>query len=159
MNKEKNDLWSSLLILAIGIFTVANSLNYSIGTLQSMQPGYLPFFLGCILIALSLIILIKDLTNIFLGGENNNISVKDIYINLRNRFKVISIVSIAILSFAYLSTNYGLIAATFTLAFLSSLVDRKNTLLSTLITSISITLFTVIVFHYFLGIQIPLWTS
>nr|WP_254045843.1 hypothetical protein [Paenalcaligenes hominis] len=40
------ELWSGGLLVLIGMATVLGSLNYQIGSLARMGPGYFPLMLG-----------------------------------------------------------------------------------------------------------------
>ena len=61
------------------------------------------------------------------------------------------------LSFIVLAKYGGLIPATFSLIFISTFADQKNTFKVALITATVLTLFTVAVFHFGLQMQMPLF--
>ena len=49
------ELWSGLLFLAIGCVAMGMALQYPVGTMSRMGPGYFPLVLGAIIAVLGLI--------------------------------------------------------------------------------------------------------
>lgn len=61
MGTGSKELWSGLLFLAIGCVAVAMGMQYPIGTLSRMGPGFFPLALGAIIAILGLIFLVRAL--------------------------------------------------------------------------------------------------
>jgi hypothetical protein len=53
------DTLSGLLFIAIGSFFCFFSLDYKIGIISEMGPGFFPFLIGTILVLVGLIVVIK----------------------------------------------------------------------------------------------------
>ncbi len=59
--KNPRDFWAGVMFLATGALFAGIALTYKLGTAARMGPGFFPFFLGLILAALGLAILITGL--------------------------------------------------------------------------------------------------
>ena len=62
MASGSKELWSGLLFLAIGGVAVGMAVQYPIGTMSRMGPGFFPLGLGAIIAILGLIFLVRALT-------------------------------------------------------------------------------------------------
>lgn len=62
---RSKELWSGLLFLAVGCIAVGMALQYPIGTMSRMGPGYFPLALGAIIALLGLIFVARAFV---LGG-------------------------------------------------------------------------------------------
>jgi hypothetical protein len=113
IGNQKN-IFSGLIFVAFGLFTVFLSKTYKIGTAASMGPGYFPFILGALLIFLGLIILVQGL---LLRGDG------DLRSSLM--FKPLSWVLGSIIAFALLLKPLGFILSTGVLIFMSSLASPE----------------------------------
>jgi hypothetical protein len=69
---RSKELWSGLLFLAIGCVAAGMALQYSIGTISRMGPGYFPLALGAIVALLGLIFVARAFAfgGTPLGGSN-----------------------------------------------------------------------------------------
>lgn len=161
-NNER-DIWSTFLVFVLGLGTTIGSFNYQIGTLKSMGPGYFPLILGIVLISLSFFVFFssEDKKIIIKNKENKKHTEINTVVNQinKNRLRVWFFVVFSMLSFVTLSIYIGLLVSTFTLVFIAALADKKNTIRSSFFLSFGLVLFVVLVFHYFLEIQIPLWVN
>lgn len=138
------------LITVTGIGAVAESISYRIGTLSDMGPGYYPLSLGIILIILGLIVAVIPETEE--EGAYKNISVI-FKAYCRPWCGIIS----SIVCFMVLVRFSGLVPATFALIFIAGLSDSGNSLRDCLWLSVSGVIFAIVVFHYGIRIQMPLW--
>jgi len=59
--RHQKDFVAGLMFIAIGIAAIVITSNYPLGTAARMGPGFFPFFLGLILAALGLAILLTAL--------------------------------------------------------------------------------------------------
>jgi len=153
--ENKKDILSGLLVLGLGIATVVGSFNYTIGTLARMGPGYFGLMSGLLLIFLSLPLLVRG-AKAYLRSREFEAPEEEVAPRRYNA-RVWFFVSAAMLSFVFLSFNVGFVAASFSLVFLACLADRTNTLKEAFFLASALTIFVVVVFYYFLKIQIPLW--
>lgn len=151
--EKKRDIWSALLVFLLGSAITIGSFNYSIGTLTEMGPGYFPLILGVVLTILSFVI--------FFSSEDRLIIIKNKKSkgSSNNRLRAWVFIVLSMLSFVVLSIYVGLLASTFSLVFIAALADKKNSIKSNLYLSAGLAVFVILVFHYFLKIQIPLWVN
>src|SRR3546814_2117655 len=54
--RNKEDFWSGVMFLAIGVGFALGATSYSMGTSARMGPGYFPFWLGVLLALLGAIV-------------------------------------------------------------------------------------------------------
>ena len=145
------EVWSGGLLVLIGMATTLGSLNYQIGTLARMGPGYFPLMLGIILMVLGLIVLISP--DMDRSSADDGLDKLGLKAQLMTWGLVISSVAL----FAILGKYGGLVPATFFLTFVAALADHKNTWKVALAVSVVLTAFTVGVFYYGLQMQLPLF--
>lgn len=142
---NKKELAPALLMLFIGMATVLGSLNYKIGTLARMGPGYFPLILGAGLMLVACLIAITP-------PETDGSSRPAFVSQYRAWFLVV----LGIVLFIVLGQYGGLVPATFVLGFVATLADRKNTLKTAVFVAIALTLMAIVVFYYGLQMQFPL---
>lgn len=53
--KSQKDFWAGLMFIAFGVLAIVVARDYPIGTATSIGPGYLPTYLGAILIVIGAI--------------------------------------------------------------------------------------------------------
>lgn len=159
MIENKKDLLSGLLVLILGVATVIGSFNYTIGTLVRMGPGYFGLMSGWLLVFLSVPLLVRGARGYLRSREYEKDEDESDHrrMELRRRYRVWFFVSLSMLSFIFLSFTVGFVAASFSLVFLACLADRTNTVKEAFFLASGLTAFVVVVFYYFLKIQIPLW--
>ena len=147
---DPKELWSGGLLVFIGMATVLASLNYKLGTLARMGPGYFPLILGIILMILGLLIFISPDVS---SPREDGLEKLPKGAQLKTWLLVVASVAL----FVVLGKYGGLAPATFSLCFIAALADSKNSLKTALAVGVILTLFTVVVFHYGLGMQLPLF--
>lgn len=151
---NRNELWSVLLMLILAVPTIVGSLNYQLGSLARMGPGYFPLILGCVLAFLALLLLFSPEpveTSINEGIEEHSLSFKE---------QVITWLTIiaSVLAFILLGKYGGLIPATFVMCTLAAFADRRNSRFTNLMIGVVLTVVAVGLFRYGLQIQFPLFT-
>lgn len=142
---NKKELAPALLMLFIGMATVLGSLNYKVGSLGRMGPGYFPLLLGAGLMLVALLIA--------LSPPESQDTESAAFVP---QYRAWALVVGAIVLFVVVGRYGGLVPATFTLAFVASLADTKNSLKTALVVAVVLTAMAVIVFHYGLQMQFPL---
>src|SRR3546814_6794417 len=58
--RNKEDFWSGVMFLAIGVGFALGATSYSMGTSARMGPGYFPFWLGVLLALLGAIVALRS---------------------------------------------------------------------------------------------------
>jgi len=102
---KKRDIISSLFWMIIGIGVCYGGYNLDLGTLNDPGSGFMFFWVGIIMIGLSLIILLKAIKKISVAGE-----LKLLWTEIRWK-KVVSIL-VALMLYAYIFVPLGFILST-----------------------------------------------
>lgn len=151
---NRKELWSVLLMLVLAVPTIVGSLNYQVGTLARMGPGYFPLILGCVLAFLALLLLfspepVESLLDEIV--EEDTLSLKE---------QVITWVTIvaSVIAFIVIGKYGGLIPATFVMCTLAAFADKRNSFMTNIIIGAVLTAMAVGLFRYGLQIQFPLFT-
>ncbi len=146
------ELWPALLMLVIGVATVVGSLNYQVGSLLRMGPGYYPLLLGGLLTLIAIFILLSSVSYAPVKNGHDKTSL-----SFRQRSVTWSLVIVSVILFIIIGKYGGLVPATFLLCFVAALGDRGNSLKAAFFIGLSLTIFAVLVFVYGLKIPFPLF--
>lgn len=147
MKINRRQLYSSALMMLIGIATVIESLNYDIKTLSRMGAGYFPLILGVALIIIAAMILVTQ----------PHESEPEDFVFIENVRPWICVLSGVVL-FIVLGKYGGLVPATFVLVSLSAFGDKQNGIKACFGIGAFITILAVGIFHFGLQMQFPLFT-
>lgn len=154
MAKKLPELQAGLLVLMIGIGIVAGSLQFHIGTLRRMGPGYFPLILGALLTIIGIFLMFSKV-----AADDKPIETADAGESAESgrpaSIRPWTMIVLGMLSFVALGERTGLLPATFVLVMLSALGDRKNTLRECLILAVIVSLAAVIIFHYVVQMRMP----
>lgn len=150
MKKIRNtkDFFAGALFIGFGLAAMILATKYRIGTAARMGPGYFPFSLGIVLTALGLFLSARSLS---LGAP----VVKIASIQPRPVFFVL----FSVVLFGLLLHSIGLVSAILLLVLLSSMAHHEFRIKETLINSGFLILLVLLIFVYFLEIQVPVWPS
>lgn len=140
---DHQSLAGGLLLTAVGIFATVHAARYTFGSISHMGPGFFPTILGALLTMLGMLI--------FLLALKSRIRTR-----IQIRWRGLNFVLIAIVVFSLTLENLGLIPSVFITVILASMSDPNTDWRQRLILSVCITLFTVLVFKYLLGMILPL---
>jgi hypothetical protein len=143
------------MMLLIGLATTVGSLQYGIGTLARMGPGYFPLLLGVALALLGVLIAVTPDSPDELRADAEHEPSKVI---VRRHFRPWSATLGGVIAFVVIGKFGGLAPATFALIFLSALGDSKNSLKACFWLSIGVVGFAIAAFHYGLQLQFPLFS-
>ncbi len=100
-----------LLLLALGLFFVSQSLDMELGTARRMGPGYFPLVLGVIVSILSAAVVIKAFV------ETATIEPIDL--------RSFAAVSAGVVAFAFVTQYFGIVPAALLSVLASSLADSR----------------------------------
>lgn len=151
----KHKHYSALFIIIIGIGTTLGSLEYGMGTLSRMGPGYFPLMLGAVLTLIGILIAVTPDSPDEVLAE---IQHEPLGVIVRRRFRTWSLTIIGVIAFIIFGRYGGLLPATFILILVSALGDPKNSLKHSFWLAIGVIVFTIGAFHYGLQMQFPLFT-
>jgi hypothetical protein len=146
--RMKRDYYAGALMMLIGLGAAAQGSTYHMGTLVRMGPGFFPVALGVILVCLGIVIAGTAFASAE-GGEDRFLPDNPQW------FGWLCLISGPIL-FIILGVYGGMIPAIFGCVFVCALGDKTSTLKGTLIMSVGVTVFGVILFSYLLGVPLPL---
>ena len=143
--RNQKDFGAGLMYMVIGLFFTYMATQYSMGTPAKMGPGYFPFWLGLVMTALGLVILIKSL------GAKAAIEKVPPF-----NWRVIGLITGSVVLYGVLLPIMGFIVAVFVLVFLSASASHEFHWKGTLINAIFLIVFTYLVFVVGLKLQFPL---
>lgn len=138
---DRSDLAGGAIMIAVGAYFAVGALDYRMGSLARMGPGFVPFSLGLIAIGLGLAIALAAL-----GREGHLPTIK-----WRATLPVLA--SIAV--FALLLPRAGLVPATIGSVAVSAVASPKARPLATLAVGVGVAVMIWISFIILLGRPIP----
>lgn len=146
--RNKQDFWSGIMFVALGIAFALGATSYSMGTSARMGPGYFPFWLGVLLALLG--------ASVALGAFSQKAEETEVE---RFDWKIAGIVvgSVALCGIVF---NYlGVYISVFLLVVASSLASHQFSWKVAIPTAICLVLFVWLAFIKGLGLVFPLWPS
>ncbi|RUM18928.1 tripartite tricarboxylate transporter TctB family protein [Rhizobium phaseoli] len=127
------------LFIATGAFFAVQSLSLDLGTALRMGPGYFPLVLACVLVLLGAIIFIQALR---VEGEPVDVFA----------WRGMLFILPAPVFFGLTVRGLGFAPALFVTAFIACFASRKMNVVFAIILSLLLTIFSVAVFSYGLGL-------
>ncbi len=145
--RNAKDFYAGLFFFTIGVVTVFEARDYSVGSARNMGPGYFPNLLGYVLLAIGAGMGARGL---WAKGEGIRI----------NSLRPVVMVSGAVLAFAFALKPLGLVPALAALVFISCLGSREFRVRSALMLFIVLAAIATVLFVRILGLPLPLfWSS
>ena len=136
------DFIAGLVTGAIGIFIIGEANGYQIGSLRDMGPGYFPMLLGSLMVLLAVAMIVTaqpaKLEVSLQGGQ----------------LRGILFLAAAFIAFALTIERAGMLISVALAVFLSSLANRRTTLLASALLAVLSALVCALVFRVGLGLQI-----
>jgi hypothetical protein len=151
LRRVRKDHVAAVLLMAMGIFILLMGTRYRMGTLVHMGAGFIPVVLGIIMTAVGL--LIGVLAKAHTPEEKAEQALPQPP-DLRGVICILAAVAV----FVVLGAWGGLVPATFASVFVAAMGDRQNTWKSAALLGAAMVVFGVIVFHYGLRVQLPLFS-
>lgn len=150
------DHLGALLLLALGAGVLALGLGYRMGNLSHMGAGFIPVVLGALMMLVGIAI---GVTAAPPGQRQmmNPLPGHDSGIHKGPEWRGWGCILGGVLAFVVLGEHGGLLPATFASVFISALGDRNSSLKSSALLGAALTLFCLVVFHYGLSLQLPLF--
>lgn len=146
--RNKQDFWSGIMFVAIGVGFALGATNYSMGTAARMGPGYFPFWLGVCLTVLGAIV---ALTAMLPKAEETEVEKFD--------FKIAIVVIGSVALCGTVLDILGVYISVFLLVFLSSMASHVFSWKVAAINGLFLVLFVWLAFIKGLGLIFPLWPS
>jgi len=146
--RNKQDFWSGVMFVAIGLGFAIIATRYSMGTAARMGPGYFPFWLGLLLALLGLLVGL------------NSLSAKAEEVNLEKFDWPVMLIIIGSVTFTGVILNFlGVYIAVFLLVVLSSFASHVFSWKVAIINGLFMSVFVWLGFIKGLGLIFPLWPS
>jgi hypothetical protein len=142
--RRPSDFYSGLIFLGVGILAIAQAVDYPLGTLRTMGPGYFPILVGVLLCGVGLALVGKST-----AGE----AEEPVTISLWPLFLVLG----GLLVFALILLKAGLFAAIVLLVMIVSGASGKYGLLRSAALALLLAVACVSVFVLALGQQLPVF--
>jgi hypothetical protein len=140
---RSKDFWSGAMLIAIGVVTIAIARSYPFGTSLRMGPGYFPSVLGGLLVLGGLYLLFKGLRSSDLIESGWSL-------------RALIVVPVSLILFGYLIDRAGFIAAIAVLIVGSAAAGREFNLVEVLLFTVGLTVLSIVVFIWGLGLPYPL---
>jgi hypothetical protein len=158
MRRPKNmskDHIGALLLLALGAGVLALGLGYKMGSLNHMGAGYIPVVLGVLMMLVGVAL---GVTAAAPGAREMTTPLPGHGVHpggpeWRGWLCILG----GVVAFVVLGQYGGLVPATFASVFVSAMGDRNNTVKTSAVLASAMVVFCVIVFHFGLSLQLPLF--
>ena len=157
MRRPKNlgkDHLGALMLLALGAAVFALGLGYRMGTLNRMGAGFIPVVLGVLMMLVGVAL---GVTAAPPGQEKIAHPLPGDGTHKGPEWRGWLCIIGGVVAFVVLGEHGGLLPATFASVFISAMGDRNNTVKGAAVLGAVLTLFCLIVFHYGLTLQLPLF--
>lgn len=145
-DSHKRDYYGGTLMMLLGGATTLQSIDYEIGTLTQMGPGFYPAALGIMLALTGLAIALS-------ARFTEPKAVEAPPPEWRGWFCIV----FSLVAFIVAGSYGGLVPATFLIVFISALGDRDNTVTSALVLSLIVVVISIVIFWWALDLQLPLF--
>ena len=146
--RNKQDFWSGVMFIVIGLGFAWKATSYSMGTAARMGPGYFPHWLGIIMAILGAVIV---LTAIRPKAVETSIDKLD--------FKILGIIIGAIVVFALSLRPIGLVISLFLLVAISSFASHEHSWKVTVANATFLVLLCWLSFVKGLKLVFPIWPA
>jgi hypothetical protein len=146
--RNKQDFWSGIMFVVLGIAFALGATQYSMGTAARMGPGYFPFWLGVLMALLGAYV---ALTAFKANAEETEVGKFD--------WGVILIIILAVGGVGVVFNFLGVYISIFLLVMVSSMASHVFNWKVSALTGIFLVLFVWLAFVKGLGLIFPLWPS
>jgi hypothetical protein len=143
--RNQRDFGAGIMYMVIGLFFAIIATRYQYGTAAKMGPGYFPFWLGMLMAAMGLLVLIRSM------GAKAKIEAIPKF-----NFKVIGLITGSIILYGILLPKMGFIVAVLVLVMIASSASKEFSWKVALINAVVLIAFTYSVFVIGLKLQFPL---
>lgn len=146
--KNKQDFWSGVMFILVGVGFAFKATSYSMGTAARMGPGYFPFWLGILMACLGAFILLTSLRK---KATKTAVDPFD--------FRILAIIVGGIVLFAFTLRPLGLILSLFLLVMISSMASHEHSWKVSAANAVFLTLLCWLSFVKGLGLVFPIWPT
>ena len=143
--RNQRDFGAGIMYMVIGLFFAIVARQYQYGTAAKMGPGYFPFWLGALMTAIGLFVLIRSL------GAKAAIEAIPKF-----NWRIVAQITGAVILYGLLLPKMGFLVAVVVLVFVSASASKEFTWKGTAINAVFLVSFTYSVFVVGLKLQFPL---
>ena len=141
--RNNRDFWAGMMLIATGAAAVIIARNYSFGTALRMGPGYFPSVLGGLLVLFGLYLVAQ--------GLRSNEKIEGNW-----SLRALVVLPLSLVLFGLLMEHAGFIPALMVLVVGSAAAGTEFKLVEVLLLAVGLTVFSVALFIYGLGLPYPL---
>lgn len=142
--RSNKDFLSGLMFIVIGLGSIFIARDYPIGSALRMGPGYFPVALGGILFLMGVYVLVQGL-------------IRKEQVQGNWSLRALIVLPVATVVFGLLVESAGFVPALLVLIVISAAAGREFKFLEILLLAIGLTVASVGLFIYALGMPYPLW--
>ncbi|ARP96463.1 tripartite tricarboxylate transporter TctB family protein [Bordetella genomosp. 13] len=146
--RNKQDFWSGVMFIALGLGFSWQATSYQMGTAARMGPGYFPFWLGLVLALLGAIVLLGSLSK---KATETKVDGFD--------WRIVFLVIGSVVLYAVILRPLGVYLSVFILVVLSSLASHEFSWKVAVANGIFLVVFSYLAFIKGLGLIFPLWPT
>lgn len=144
--RAPKDFWSGVMFCGFAMVGILAARGYSLGSAGKMGPGYFPLLLGGVLAILGAVLIGRSLV---LDGEPLP----------RVQMLPLAVLALAVCLFGVLIEPFGLLVALAVLTLVSAWAGPQFSLNEAVALAAALTVFSVGIFVYALGLPLPIWPS
>ena len=144
--RAPKDFWSGVMFCGFAMVGILAALGYSLGTAGKMGPGYFPLLLGGVLAILGAVLIGRSLA---LDGEPLP----------HMQMLPLAVLALAVCLFGVLIEPFGLLVALAVLTLVSAWAGPQFRWNEAVALAVALTVFSVGIFVYALGLPLPIWPS
>jgi hypothetical protein len=149
LRKFGKDHLGGVMLMAMGIAVLIAGVGYRMGSLNQMGAGFVPVVLGALMLLVGLAI--------FVTATPRHLQAVGTHGPFKPEWRGWLCILGGVIGFVTVGTYGGMVPATFVAVFVSAMGDRNNTWRSAAALGAAVTVFGVVVFHYGLSLQLPLF--
>ncbi len=146
--KNRQDFWSGVMFVALGLGFAWKATSYQMGTAARMGPGYFPFWVGLVLALLGVIVL---LTSFSKNAVETKVDKFD--------WRIAGLVVGSVLLYGFILRPLGVYLSVAILVIVSSLASHEFSWKIAVGNAIFLVIFSYLAFIKGLGLIFPLWPS
>jgi len=146
--RSKQDFWSGVMFIALGIGFALKATAYQMGTAARMGPGYFPFWVGMCLTLLGVGIALGALSK---RAQESEVGTFD--------WKIVLLIVGSVVLYGLLLRPLGLYLSIAVLVVISSLASHEFSWKVAVANAIFLVVFSYLAFVKGLGLIFPLWPS
>ena len=143
----RKDALAGLMFIAVATFGLWASRNYPIGTATRMGTGYVPRLLCWLLLGLGVLVAVQGVRSV----------AQEFPFAETRYWRAIVFVPAALLAFAFSINRLGVVVATGLLIGIGAVAGRDARPLETMLATVVLTVLTLAIFVWGLGLPIPVW--